>query len=127
MCPHIAEPAREWVKLYSPKAKQGCPLKLVAAAITLKNKKTAQKNMLNSSHRISLSLIPTKLLFPITKNCTKNCLCLKRLKNWEIWIFLEHFRVLMLKITAGGKKIMQKNLCGGWAPITREYIGRYSC
>ena len=27
------------------------------------------------------------------------------------------------------KKIMQKNLCGGWAPITREYtyIGRYSC
>ena len=43
MCPHIAEPAREWVKLYSPKAKQGCPLKLVADAITLKNKKTAQK------------------------------------------------------------------------------------
>ena len=98
LCPHIAEPAREWVKLYSPKAKQGCPLKLVAAATnyTLKNKKTPQKkNMLNSSHRLSLSIIMTKILFPITKNCFKKGFCLtkKTKKLGKLDIFRALFRV----------------------------------
>ena len=113
MCPHIAEPAREWVKLYSPKAKQGCPLKLVAAAITLKNKKTAQKK------KYAEIFTQTKILFPITKNCTKNCLCLKRLKKIGIFRALQSTNA---ENHSRWKKIMEKNLCRGWAPITREYI-----